>query len=123
MPDEARAVRPDAVIATGRSDFPNQVNNVLCFPFIFRGALDVGATVINEAMKIACVKALADLALQEGSDIVAAAYGDQALCFAPDYLIPKPSDPWLPWELQPPGARAAWDPGVAPGPGTGKGVG
>ena len=75
MPDIAKAARPDAIIATGRSDFPNQVNNVLCFPFIFRGALDVGATTINEAMKLACVRAIADLAMAEQSDIVAAAYG------------------------------------------------
>ncbi|HET8729348.1 MAG TPA: NADP-dependent malic enzyme, partial [Alphaproteobacteria bacterium] len=116
MPDEARAVRPDALIATGRSDFPNQVNNVLCFPFIFRGALDVGATAINEAMKIACVKALADLALQEGSDIVAAAYGDQETCFGAEYLIPKPFDPRLIVELAPAVARAAMDSGVATRP-------
>jgi malate dehydrogenase (oxaloacetate-decarboxylating)(NADP+) len=116
MPDEARAVRPDALIATGRSDFPNQVNNVLCFPFIFRGALDVGATTINEEMKIACVKALADLALQEGSDIVAAAYGDQDLSFGPDYLIPKPFDPRLIVELAPAVAKAAMDSGVATRP-------
>ena len=75
MPDVAKAARPDAIIATGRSDFPNQVNNVLCFPFIFRGALDVGATTINEAMKLACVRAIADLAMAEQSDIVAHAYG------------------------------------------------
>ncbi|MEO3433663.1 NADP-dependent malic enzyme [Inquilinus sp. CAU 1745] len=116
MPDEAKAVRPDAVIATGRSDFPNQVNNVLCFPFIFRGALDVGATAINEAMKIACVKALADLALQEGSDIVATAYGDQELCFGADYLIPKPFDPRLIVEIAPAVARAAMESGVATRP-------
>ena len=93
MPDIAKAARPDAVIATGRSDFPNQVNNVLCFPFIFRGALDVGATTINEAMKLACVHAIADLALVEQSDIVAAAYGAQDVKFGPEYLIPKPFDP------------------------------
>ena len=93
MPDEARAVREDAIIGTGRSDFPNQVNNVLCFPFIFRGALDVGATAINEPMKIACVNALAELAQQESSDIVASAYGDQGLSFGPEYLIPKPVRP------------------------------
>ena len=93
MPEEVKAVRPDAVIATGRSDYPNQVNNVLCFPFIFRGALDVGATTINEAMKIACVQAISDLALAETSEIVAKAYGGQELQFGPEYLIPRPFDP------------------------------
>src|SRR5262249_61720919 len=88
-PEAARAVRPDAIIATGRTDYPNQVNNVLCFPFIFRGALDVGATAINEAMKLACVEALANLALAEPSDVVAAAYGDTPLTLCPDYQIPK----------------------------------
>src|SRR5690606_39453783 len=96
LPEEARKVRPNAIIATGRSDYPNQVNNVLCFPFIFRGALDVGATTINEAMKIACVEALADLAMAEPSDVVAAAYGGgQPLTFGPDYIIPKPFHPRL----------------------------
>jgi malate dehydrogenase (oxaloacetate-decarboxylating)(NADP+) len=90
MPDLARAARPDAILATGRSDFPNQVNNVLCFPFIFRGALDCGATEINEAMKVACVRAIADLAMAEPSDIVRTAYGGHALSFGPEYLIPKP---------------------------------
>ena len=93
MPEEVRAVRPDAIIATGRSDYPNQVNNVLCFPFIFRGALDVGATTINEAMKIAAVRALAELAQAEPNDIVAAAYGGQNFGFGPEYLIPRPFDP------------------------------
>jgi len=116
MPDEARAVRPDAVIATGRSDYPNQVNNVLCFPFIFRGALDVGATTINEAMKIACVRALADLAMQEGSEVAMRAYGDQETSFGPDYLIPRPFDPRLIVELAPAVARAAMDSGVATRP-------
>lgn len=116
MPDEARAVRPDAVIATGRSDFPNQVNNVLCFPFIFRGALDVGATEINEAMKIACVRAIAELAMQEGSDLVANAYGDQSLQFGPSYLIPKPFDPRLIVEIAPAVAKAAMETGVAARP-------
>ena len=88
MPDVAKAARPDAVIATGRSDFPNQVNNVLCFPFIFRGALDVGATTINEAMKLACVRAIADLAMAEQSDIVAAAYGIEDLQVRP--RVPDP---------------------------------
>jgi len=116
LPEAAKAVRPDAVIATGRSDYPNQVNNVLCFPFIFRGALDVGATTINEAMKIACVRALADLALAETSDVVAAAYGGEALGFGPDYLIPRPFDPRLIVELAPAVAKAAMDSGVATRP-------
>jgi malate dehydrogenase (oxaloacetate-decarboxylating)(NADP+) len=115
-PEAARAVRPDAIIATGRTDYPNQVNNVLCFPFIFRGALDVGATVINEAMKLACVEALADLALAEPSDVVAAAYGDTPLTFGPDYLIPKPFDPRLILELAPAVAKAAIESGVATRP-------
>ena len=116
MPDEARAVRKDAIIGTGRSDFPNQVNNVLCFPFIFRGALDVGATAINEPMKIACVNALAELAQQESSDIVASAYGDQGLSFGPEYLIPKPFDPRLIVQLAPAVAKAAMESGVATRP-------
>ncbi|NBC95811.1 MAG: NADP-dependent malic enzyme [Deinococcus-Thermus bacterium] len=116
MPDEAKAIRPDAVIATGRSDFPNQVNNVLCFPFIFRGALDVGATTINEAMKIACVQALADLAKQETSEVVALAYGGQEMSFGADYLIPRPFDPRLIVELAPAVAKAAMDSGVATRP-------
>ena len=115
-PEEARAVRPDAIICTGRSDYPNQVNNVLCFPYIFRGALDVGATTINEAMKIACVEALADLAMAEASDVVAAAYGDQTLTFGPEYLIPKPFDPRLITTLAPAVAKAAMDSGVATRP-------
>jgi malate dehydrogenase (oxaloacetate-decarboxylating)(NADP+) len=117
MPDLAKAARPDAVIATGRSDFPNQVNNVLCFPFIFRGALDVGATTINEAMKLAAVRAIADLAMAEQSDIVATAYGDdQDLKFGPEYLIPKPFDPRLIIMIAPAVARAAMDSGVATRP-------
>jgi malate dehydrogenase (oxaloacetate-decarboxylating)(NADP+) len=116
MPEEARAVRPDAIIATGRSDYPNQVNNVLCFPFIFRGALDVGATAINEPMKIACVHALAKLAQAETSDIVAAAYGGEDLSFGPEYLIPRPFDPRLIVELAPAVAKAAMDSGVATRP-------
>jgi malate dehydrogenase (oxaloacetate-decarboxylating)(NADP+) len=115
-PEVARAVRPDAIIATGRTDYPNQVNNVLCFPFIFRGALDVGATEINEAMKIACVEAIADLALAEPSDVVAAAYGDTPLTFGPDYLIPKPFDPRLILQIAPAVAKAAMDSGVATRP-------
>jgi len=115
-PELAKAARPDAIIATGRTDYPNQVNNVLCFPFIFRGALDVGATAINEAMKLACVEALADLALAEPSDVVAAAYGDTPLTFGPDYLIPKPFDPRLILQLAPAVAKAAMDSGVATRP-------
>ena len=115
-PELARQHRPDAIIATGRSDYPNQVNNVLCFPYLFRGALDCGATVINEAMKIACMEALADLALAEPSDVVAAAYGDQNLSFGPDYLIPKPFDPRLITTLAPAVAKAAMDTGVATRP-------
>jgi malate dehydrogenase (oxaloacetate-decarboxylating)(NADP+) len=116
MPDEARAARPDAVIATGRSDFPNQVNNVLCFPYIFRGALDVGATQIDEGMKIACVKALAELATAESSEIVANVYRGQELRFGPDYLIPKPFDPRLIVHLAPAVAKAAMESGVATRP-------
>ncbi|MBK1646774.1 NADP-dependent malic enzyme [Thiocapsa imhoffii] len=116
MPDLARAARPDAIIATGRSDFPNQVNNVLCFPFIFRGALDCGATEINEAMKIACVRAIADLAMAEPSDIVRAAYGGDQLCFGPEYLIPKPFDRRLMEHLAPAVAQAAMESGVATRP-------
>jgi malate dehydrogenase (oxaloacetate-decarboxylating)(NADP+) len=117
MPDIAKAARPDAIIATGRSDFPNQVNNVLCFPFIFRGALDVGATVINEAMKLACVRALADLATIEQSDIVATAYNlHENLHFGPEYLIPRPFDPRLIVMVAPAVAKAAMDSGVATRP-------
>ncbi len=116
LPEAVRAVRDDAVIATGRSDYPNQVNNVLCFPFIFRGALDVGATAINEAMKVACVKAIADLAMAEPSEIVAKAYGDQPLTFGADFLIPKPFDPRLIYEIAPAVAKAAMDSGVATRP-------
>jgi len=116
MPDAAKRVRPDAVIATGRSDYPNQVNNVLCFPFIFRGALDVGATQINEEMKIAAAHAIADLATAEQSEIVAAAYGQVDLKFGPDYLIPKPFDPRLIVTVAPAVARAAMESGVATRP-------
>ena len=116
QPDLAKAARPDAVIATGRSDFPNQVNNVLCFPFIFRGALDVGATTINEAMKLACVHAIADLAMAEQSDIVASAYGEKNVAFGPEYLIPKPFDPRLIIKVAPAVAKAAMDSGVATRP-------
>ncbi len=116
LPDEVRAVRDDAIVATGRSDYPNQVNNVLCFPYIFRGALDVGATTINEAMRLACVKALADLTKAEQSDVVSLAYGGQQLKFGPDYLIPKPFDPRLIVHVAPAVARAAMDSGVATRP-------
>jgi malate dehydrogenase (oxaloacetate-decarboxylating)(NADP+) len=116
LPDEAKAVRPDAIIATGRSDFPNQVNNVLCFPFIFRGALDVGATTITEQMKLAAVRAIADLAQAEQSDIVAIAYGEQEMTFGPEYLIPKPFDPRLIEKIAPAVALAAMQSGVATRP-------
>ena len=116
MPDEVKAVRDDAVIATGRSDYPNQVNNVLCFPFIFRGALDVGATTITEEMKLAAVRAIADLAQVEQSEIVRAAYGEQPMSFGPEYLIPKPFDPRLIVKIAPAVAQAAMDSGVATRP-------
>ncbi|TDJ33962.1 MAG: NADP-dependent malic enzyme [Gammaproteobacteria bacterium] len=116
MPDEAKAVRPDALVATGRSDFPNQVNNVLCFPYIFRGALDVGATVINEEMKVACVHAIADLAQQEASETAARAYGGRTMQFGADYLIPQPFDTRLLVELAPAVAEAAMKSGVAERP-------
>jgi malate dehydrogenase (oxaloacetate-decarboxylating)(NADP+) len=117
LPEEVRAVRADAVIATGRSDYPNQVNNVLCFPFIFRGALDVGATTITRPMEIAAVHAIAELARQEQSDIVAAAYGGiEDLAFGPEYLIPKPFDPRLIVKVAPAVAKAAMDSGVATRP-------
>ncbi len=116
MPEEVKAVRPDAVIATGRSDYPNQVNNVLCFPFLFRGALDAGATTINEEMKIACSLAIAELAQAEASDIVLTAYGAEAFAFGPDYIIPKPFDPRLIIKLAPAVAKAAMDSGVATRP-------
>jgi malate dehydrogenase (oxaloacetate-decarboxylating)(NADP+) len=116
MPDEVKAIRPEAVIATGRSDFPNQVNNVLCFPYIFRGALDVGATAINEAMKIACVKAIARLARAEVSDVASSAYGGESLQFGAEYLIPRPFDPRLIMEIAPAVAKAAMESGVATRP-------
>ena len=115
-PEDAKSVRPDAIIATGRSDYPNQVNNVLCFPFIFRGALDVGATTINEAMKLAAVRAIADLAQAEQSDVASAAYGAQDLRFGPDYLIPRPFDPRLMTKVAPAVAEAAIRSGVATRP-------
>ena len=115
-PERAKKARPDAIIATGRSDLPNQVNNVICFPYLFRGALDVGATSINEDMKIACVKAIADLAMAESSEVVSRAYGGRDLTFGPDYIIPKPFDPRLIVRLAPAVARAAMDSGVATRP-------
>src|SRR5471032_3175933 len=116
MPEDALAVRPDAVIGTGRSDYPNQVNNVLCFPFIFRGALDVGATTINEAMKLATVRAIAELAHAEIPEVVAQAYGAAGLRFGAQYLIPKPFDPRLIEVVAPAVAQAAMDSGVATRP-------
>ncbi len=116
LPELVKQVRPDALICTGRSDYPNQVNNVLCFPFIFRGALDVGATTINEEMKLACVQALSRLVQQESSDRVIKAYGGKADIFGKDYLIPKPFDPRLMVELSCAVAEAAMDSGVATRP-------
>jgi malate dehydrogenase (oxaloacetate-decarboxylating)(NADP+) len=115
-PEEVKAVRPDAIIATGRSDYPNQVNNVLCFPFIFRGALDVGATRITEEMKLACVHAIAELAQAEQSDVVAMAYEGEDLSFGPEYIIPKPFDPRLIIKIAPAVAKSAMDSGVAERP-------
>ena len=115
LPEVAKAVRPDCIIATGRSDYPNQVNNALCFPYIFRGALDVGATVINEAMKLACVRAIARLARMEAGDL-ASAYGGEIPTFGPEYLIPRPFDPRLLVMLAPAVALAAMDSGVATRP-------
>jgi malate dehydrogenase (oxaloacetate-decarboxylating)(NADP+) len=115
-PDEAKAARPDCVIATGRSDFPNQVNNVLCFPFIFRGALDVGATTINTEMELAAAKAIAELAQAETSEQVALAYGIDTISFGPEYFIPKPFDPRLIARVAPAVAKAAMDSGVATRP-------
>ncbi|TAL86071.1 MAG: NADP-dependent malic enzyme [Rhodanobacter sp.] len=114
MPEDAKRVRPDCIIATGRSDYPNQVNNALCFPYIFRGALDVGATVINEAMKLACVRAIAALARIEASDL--GGYGGEVPSFGPEYLIPRPFDPRLLVMLAPAVAQAAMDSGVASRP-------
>ena len=113
LPEAVRAVRPDAIVATGRTDYPNQVNNVLCFPFIFRGALDVGATTINEEMKVAAADAIAALARMEASEVVAAAYGGATPNFGPDYIIPKPFDPRLILEVAPAVAKAAMESGVA----------
>src|SRR5258708_21813081 len=117
MPDEARAARPDAMICTGRSDFPNQVNNVLCFPFIFRGALDVGATAINEDMKHAAVDAIAQLARDPPSDVVARGFdSSEAQGFGPGSLIPSPFDPRLSQRIAPAVAKAAMDSDLATRP-------
>ncbi|MGZ9107673.1 MAG: NADP-dependent malic enzyme [Micavibrio sp.] len=116
MPEEAREAKPDAIICTGRSDYTNQVNNVLCFPFLFRGALDVGATAINEEMKRACVEAIAGLARREATAEVAAVYSDENLEFGPEYLIPKPFDPRLIVELPIAVAKSAMESGVATRP-------
>ncbi|OJU27837.1 MAG: NADP-dependent malic enzyme [Alphaproteobacteria bacterium 64-6] len=116
MPEDVKAVRDDAIIASGRTDYPNQINNVLCFPFIFRGALDVGATTINAEMKAAAVTALACIAESEASDIVLAAYGAETFLFGPDYILPKPFDPRLITEIAPAVAKAAMDSGVATRP-------
>ncbi|MBO9709787.1 MAG: NADP-dependent malic enzyme [Caulobacter sp.] len=116
LPEIVAAQRPDAIMATGRSDYPNQVNNVLCFPFIFRGALDVGASEINEAMKVAAVEAIAELARAEASEVVASAYGGAAPMFGASYIIPKPFDPRLILQIAPAVARAAMDTGVATRP-------
>jgi malate dehydrogenase (oxaloacetate-decarboxylating)(NADP+) len=115
-PEDVAAVRSDAIMATGRSDYPNQVNNVLCFPYIFRGALDVGATTVNDEMKIACVRALAELARKEPSEVVARAFGEHSGGFGPTQIIPKPFDPRLIVELAPAVAKAAMDSGVATRP-------
>ena len=116
LPEDVKSVRDDAIIATGRSDYPNQVNNVLCFPFIFRGALDAGATTITEQMKLAAVRAIAELAQAEASDVVAQAYGGETLAFGREYLIPRPFDPRLIVKIAPAVARAAEESGVATRP-------
>ncbi|HXV07680.1 MAG TPA: NADP-dependent malic enzyme [Burkholderiales bacterium] len=116
MPEEAKAARPDCIIATGRSDYPNQVNNVLCFPFIFRGALDAGATTITEEMKLAATRAIAELAQAEQSDVVTMAYGEASQAFGPEYLIPRPFDPRLIVKIAPAVAQAAMASGVATRP-------
>jgi malate dehydrogenase (oxaloacetate-decarboxylating)(NADP+) len=116
LPEDVRSVRDDAVIATGRSDYPNQVNNVLCFPFIFRGALDVGATTITQEMEVAAVRAIAALAQEEQSEVVASAYGDANVSFGPNYLIPRPFDPRLMIRIAPAVAEAAMQSGVATRP-------
>jgi len=116
LPEDAREAAPDAIIATGRSDYPNQVNNVLCFPYIFRGALDAGATCINDEMQMACVRALADLTHREVQQKEAFSYQDEALHFGPDYIIPRPFDPRLLANVAPAVAQAAMDSGVATRP-------
>ena len=116
LPELVYQTRPDGIMATGRSDYANQVNNVLCFPFIFRGALDVGASEINEAMKVAAVEAIAELARAEASEVVASAYGGAAPVFGPQYIIPKPFDPRLILQIAPAVAKAAMDSGVATRP-------
>jgi malate dehydrogenase (oxaloacetate-decarboxylating)(NADP+) len=116
LPEDARAARPDAIIATGRSDYPNQVNNVLCFPYIFRGALDVGATAINDEMKLACVRALAELTHMEFQEVGSTSRQDESLTFGPDYIIPNPFDPRLLVQLAPAVAQAAMDSGVSTRP-------
>ena len=112
-PEVAKQMRSDVIIGTGRSDYPNQVNNSLCFPFIFRGALDCGATTINEEMKLAAVRALAEIAQAEPSELVAQAYGEPTPAFGPDYLIPRAFDPRLITNIPPAVAKAAMDTGVA----------
>jgi malate dehydrogenase (oxaloacetate-decarboxylating)(NADP+) len=116
FPEDVKTVRSDAIVATGRTDYPNQVNNVLCFPFIFRGALDSGATTINRQMELAAVHAVAELARAEQSEVVTAAYGSGSLSFGPEYLIPKPFDPRLIIKIAPAVAKAAQDSGVASRP-------
>ena len=115
-PELAKETRPDAMICTGRSDYPNQINNVLCFPYIFRGALDVAASAINEEMKMAAVEAIAGLAREPSSDFVAQAYGGETATFGPDYLIPTPFDQRLILWIAPAVAQAAMDSGVAKKP-------
>src|SRR5213080_2859519 len=112
-PEEVAQIRDDAIVATGRSDYPNQVNNVLGFPYIFRGALDVRATTINEAMKVAAAEALAKLAREDVPDEVAAAYSGERLTYGPDYIIPAPFDPRLIWAVPSAVAKAAMESGVA----------
>lgn len=113
MPEDAHAIRPDAIVATGRSDYPNQVNNVMCFPFLFRGTLDTRSPVINEEMKMAAAKALAALAREPVPDAVARAYGGKRFKFGIEYIIPTPFDPRLIYTIPPAVAKAAMDSGVA----------
>src|SRR5690606_21049002 len=116
LPEEAKEAKPDCIVCTGRSDYPNQVNNVICFPFLFRGALDVGATAINEEMKLACVEAIAGRARKEAVTEVTAVYSEEQLQFGPEYLIPKPFDPRLIVDLPVAVAQAAMKSGVATRP-------